>query len=225
VVDNDDFLIPLIFAPLSLLLYSLPSALRVYFIFSTSTLFRVAYTSEYRACTHLVDTETHLSHRAQFAFRPRKHLYTHIAPLPLNTINHGSIRTRTSLFHIPQTPPLTHNSRTPPQALHPPTPPPAATPAVVKQQTITATPPPPHPKTPTIHPNKAPINVVLCPSNNKDTHLSKGTCLNRDMEVRREVSNRCIINSNSRGTRRRVVICSSSGRSRVVGLEVFVLVY
>jgi hypothetical protein len=66
--------------------------------------------------------------------------------------------------------------------------------------------------------------VVSCPSSNKDTLLSKGTRLNRDMEVRREVSNRCIINSNSRDTRRRVVICSSSGRSRVVGLEVFVLV-
>jgi hypothetical protein len=126
-----------------------------------------------------------------------------------------------SAYHNP---PLTHNLRTPPQALHQPTLPPAATTAVVvKQQTTTATPPPPHPKTATIHPNKAPINVASCLSNNKDILLSKATRLNRDMVGLREVSSRCIINSNSRDTRRRVVICSSR-RSRVVGLGVFVLV-
>lgn len=127
-----------------------------------------------------------------------------------------------SVYHNPST--NTH-PRTPPQALHPPTPPPAATTLAVKQQTTTATPPPPHPKTPTTHLNKAPTSVGLCPSNsNRDILLNRVTCLNRDMEVRREVNSRCTINSNSRGIRHKVGICSSSGRSRVVGLEVFVLV-
>jgi len=67
--------------------------------------------------------------------------------------------------------------------------------------------------------------VVSCHPSNKDTHLSKGMRLNKGMEVRRVASSRCIINnSRNRGIRLRVGICSSSGRSRVAGLGVFVLV-